>query len=464
MKPSLNHQYVVSDAILNNVIIELLKHSKSFLTYEEITRLSKVNSLYQEMIHDVVQLRNLDFSQLQEPRIGYAEETAIQQSCVDMVTACAIHYSLHPGMIIRYAKGEYIGENRDMTQILRNVSPHVDKTNAVHIKRILIQGCPVRISFEETTTMKASIIMKGNQATFQMYLEIVTKTMNKEDRQSHLLLMKLWVLHFSPHCRHTAQGMQVKPGKNPRIIFDASTESHPHKVVSNKITTTKFEANITFGLAKLKLLQRIYNWRVSHRDSKIYLALADITACFHFPRIHPDIMGAFGFMAKDLYFLATSMVFSSNTSASSWEPFRRAIEALIIKYLTRSDLIEKHKHLLDMLVWEDNNTWTEDLVQAVKCPLNPGIPDLDGNLEAYIYVDDILASAVNKNNILRLLAAIIEAIFTVCDCPYVELRQCPLSLEKWMELVVGLVQTVLGLTVDTNRLTVGITWEYQKSS
>jgi hypothetical protein len=30
-----------------------------------------------------------------------------------------------------------------------------------------------------------------------------------------------------------------------------------------------------------------------------------------------------------------------------------------------------------------------------------------------------------------------------------------------MELVVGLVQTVLGLTVDTNRLTVGITWEYQ---
>jgi hypothetical protein len=69
-----------------------------------------------------------------------------------------------------------------------------------------------------------------------------------------------------------------------------------------------------------------------------------------------------------------------------------------------------------MLVWEDDNTWTRDLVQAVKCPLNPGIPDLDGNLEAYIYVDDILASAVNKNNILRLLAAIIEPIFTICDC------------------------------------------------
>ncbi len=429
---------------------------------KEITRLSKVNSLYREMIHDVVRLRNLDFSQLREPRIGYAEQTAIQQSRMDMATACAIHYSLHPGMTIRYAKGEYVGENREVTQILRDVSPHVDETNVVHIKRILTQGCPA-ISFEETTAMKASIIMKGNQATFQMYPEIVTKRMNKEDRHSHLLPMKLWVLHFSPHCRHMAQGMQVKPGKNPRIIFDASTKSHPHEVVLNKITTTEFKANITFGLAKLKLLQRIYNWRVSHQASKVYLAPTDITACFCFPRIHPDVRGAFGFMAKNLYFLATSMVFGSNTSASSWEPFRKAIEALLIEYLTRSDLIKKHKHLLDMLVWEDNNTWTRDLVQAVKCPLSPGIPDLDGNLEAYIYVDDILASATarNKNNILRLLIAIIKAIFTICDCPNVELCQCPLSLEKWMELVVGLVQTVLGLTVDTNRLTVGITQEYQ---
>jgi hypothetical protein len=129
------------------------------------------------------------------------------------------------------------------------------------------------------------------------------------------------------------------------------------------------------------------------------------------------------------------MVFGSNTSASSWEPFRRVIEALIIKYSTKSDLIKRHKHLLDILIWEYDNTWTGDLVQAVECPLNPGIPDLDGNLETYIY-DDILASAVNKHNILRLLVAIIEAIFTIYDRPNVELCRCPLSLEKWEELVV----------------------------
>ncbi len=150
--------------------------------------------------------------------------------------------------------------------------------------------------------MKASIIQKGNQATFKMHPEILTKTMNKEDRHSHLLQVKLWVLHFSPWCCHIAQGMLIKPGKNPCIIFDALTKGHPHKVVLNDVATTEFEANITFGAAKLELLQRIYNWRVSHPKSKIYLALADITACFQFPRVHADLTGAFGFMAKDMYF------------------------------------------------------------------------------------------------------------------------------------------------------------------
>jgi hypothetical protein len=90
-----------------------------------------------------------------------------------------------------------------------------------------------------------------------------------------------------------------------------------------------------------------------------------------------------------------------------------------------------------MLKWEDEDIHVGEFVQAVACPLNPGIQDLDGSLEAYIYVDDILASAVQKFNILRLLAATIEAIFTVCDRQNVKVRQCLLSIEKWEELVVA---------------------------
>ncbi len=97
----------------------------------------------------------------------------------------------------------------------------------------------------------------------------------------------------------------------------------------------------------------------------------------------------------------------------------------------REDLVIKHKNLLDMLTWEVvGSVDGVDLVQAIQCPLNPGITALDKPLEAYIYIDDILALAVGKKNILRLLAAIIEAIFTVCDRSNIKIRQCLLSLEK----------------------------------
>ena len=157
-------------------------------------------------------------------------------------------------MLISFAKGEYVGESRNVSQVLNDVSPYIDAVDAEHIKRILSMGCPSIIDFEESSEMKATIIEKGNQATFKMYPGIVKKTMNIEDRNSHLLPVKLWVLCFLPYCRHTAQGILVKPGKNPRVIFNASTKGHPHEVVLNEITPTEFEAIIDFGKSKMRLL------------------------------------------------------------------------------------------------------------------------------------------------------------------------------------------------------------------
>jgi hypothetical protein len=127
----------------------------------------------------------------------------------------------------------------------------------------------------------------------------------------------------------------------------------------------------------------------------------------------------------------------------------------------RLNLISTHKHLLDMLKWDDEDDMTiDDFARAIACPLNHGIPEHDGSLEAYIYVDDIMGSAVGRFNILRLLAATIKAIFVVCGRANIKVRQCSLSLKKWEQLMAGLIQTVLGLTVIMNKLTVAITQEY----
>ncbi len=68
---------------------------------------------------------------------------------------------------------------------------------------------------------------------------------------------------------------------------------------------------------KIQLYIDIYNTRISHPYVVILLGMADIKACFCFPRIHPDLTGAFGFLAGGFNNLATAMVFGSTTSASS---------------------------------------------------------------------------------------------------------------------------------------------------
>ena len=99
---------------------------------------------------------------------------------------------------------------------------------------------------------------------------------------------------------------------------------------------------ITFGNTKKIFLKDLYNARISFPNKPILLALADVKACYKHPHIHPDVTGAHGFNAENLYFLATAMVFGSKASASSWEAFR---------YANRPDLVIKHEKFLDMINW-----------------------------------------------------------------------------------------------------------------
>jgi hypothetical protein len=81
-------------------------------------------------------------------------------------------------------------------------------------------------------------------------------------------------------------------------------------------------------------------------------------------------------------------------------------------------------------------------------------------MTANIYIDNILTVAAFQNKMLRLLAAIVEAILLVCRTPDILVCQCSLLLEKWYELIVGPRQVILGHFVDTNKMMVGVTNEY----
>jgi hypothetical protein len=208
----------------------------------------------------------------------------------------------------------------------------------------------------------------------------------------------------------------------------------------------------------------IYNTQISHPTATILLGMADIKACFRFPRIYPNLTGAFGFMVGNYYNLATAIVFGSTTSASSWEPFQQAIEALSVVYADPPDLVIKHKYYLYMISWEETNP-TASITQAVPCSMNKGTLDAQGNrakLPARIYVDDALVLALSKCHMMQVLAALIEAIFVIMGKPDTTVQQCPLAMDKWLELIVTPKQRMLGLIINTNTFTVGIPPDYVK--
>ena len=79
------------------------------------------------------------------------------------------------------------------------VSSVVSESDYAHIKRILTQGCPHSFKFEESPENKARALARGNQKSFVMNDEVVAETINKEDRNSHLIPLHGWVCKIAPN-------------------------------------------------------------------------------------------------------------------------------------------------------------------------------------------------------------------------------------------------------------------------
>ncbi len=136
---------------------------------------------------------------------------------------------------------------------------------------------------------------------------------------------------------------------------------------------------ITFGHIKMQLYIGICNTCISYPKLLILLAIANIKVCFHFGQIHADLFGAFSFLAGGYFNLATAMVFGLTASASSWEPFRCAIEALSIFFANQKDLVKKNRKYLDMLSWANDMVPPPGLAQAIPCLIKKGVLDEQGN-------------------------------------------------------------------------------------
>ena len=91
-----------------------------WLTSDDVTMVYTLNVLcdlnpeYEAIIESVPKLMNVDFSGLLEPRYDYADQPEIKKERVHLMAACAVHYDLDFGLVLRFLAGEYTAEWRDV--------------------------------------------------------------------------------------------------------------------------------------------------------------------------------------------------------------------------------------------------------------------------------------------------------------------------------------------------------------
>ena len=269
-------------------------------------------------------------------------------------------------------------------------------------------------------------------------------------------------MRFLPHAHHVPQALVIKPEKEPRLVWDGSKRHTWWSKPMNELTSGENEPRITFGGVKLQHLTRIWNVGITYPGEDILLCETDFKACFRNPKMHPDTAGAFDFIIDRLMFIPTGVVFGSNTSAGSWEPFRPAAAILAQHYYHDSSLVMKHRDLLDLLKWPSDTTAQREYVQAIQDSLNPGVLDDDGHpLPALnnIYVDDNLLAEI-KVFMPQAIAAAIEAIFVLLGSPDLEVREMALSYKKFTGMLVSSRRTPLGMTIDTRQMNVSVPLTY----
>ncbi len=152
MRPSLDKWYRVGDLHLYNVITTIIKECRVTFSKEDLANLRLVNKDYAAIVPNVIRWLRIDYTPLREPRLGYKNQECIDPYRVEMASAAMIHFGLDPGKFVRFLSGEYTSQYRDVQRTLDAVRDNVTIDDYNHIKRILMDGCPAQLTFEEPSS------------------------------------------------------------------------------------------------------------------------------------------------------------------------------------------------------------------------------------------------------------------------------------------------------------------------
>ncbi len=194
--------------MIYNAVTIVIQEYAAF-SKNELLNICLLNTDFAKMIPKLQRWLQIDFSMLREPRLNYKSQMQIDPYQVCVANTAMAHFGLDPGRLVQWMGGKYTGQHQDTHSILTAVKGHVSADDYVHMKRILLNGCPAQLDFKEPLKNKIEMIER-NSKSFNDNTALVLKTINKEDCYSHLIPLDEIMCNFSLYCRHTTQTIIIR--------------------------------------------------------------------------------------------------------------------------------------------------------------------------------------------------------------------------------------------------------------
>ena len=251
---SKNHAFV-SEKHFDHTLLYLYK--SGFLSDTDLHVIRSVHPLYNHLWITMHRARSVNFSTLREYDRNYAQQESIPTDRVRKFLAAAVHYNLHIPSVIRYVGGNYTAEYRDVDTILRSIKNIVPDDLYLEVKRVLTLGAPTILKGESSRQNFEDYRKYGNHSSIKKHFATAQATMNKETRNQYVIPFPCWLARFTPNIHLTPQALVIKPGKNPRLVFDGTFFIYWYSRPVNSWTSMKNEPEIIYGTAFLRHLIRI---------------------------------------------------------------------------------------------------------------------------------------------------------------------------------------------------------------
>ena len=462
-KPSKNHSFT-QEASFETVLFQVLKVGSRYLTKEDQLSLCGTHPLINHLHQMIGYYSKVDFSKLREYDPNYATQKEIPSARIEMFMACLFFYDLRVANVMRYVGNNYTAEYRNVTKMIERIRGLVDDDLIGHYIRVMTVGAPAHFNYECTRENALLHLRQGNHPSIALNLPKVQKAMNKMEQHSFVIPFNSWIARFVPHIFFTPQHML----ESGRLIFDASKRFTPTSIPVNRMTSTKMgvELNCDYGKVLLRLLTRIWNLRITYLFLDIILHANDVKSCFRQMKHHPDIMGAFSYIVADILYLSCGLTFGSDFSPQTWEVPRRMAEQLATNLFKTKGLEEKHRQHLDKLTWSKKLGKRANFTQAHKSITHQGVLDKNGepsDTPHHLFVDDdVYADVYDVDRVEQTVACGIEALFRLLGESDLSKRLDPVSWDKLLDMVIHFRNKILGIIIDTRKMTVEVPPEYIK--